>query len=112
LTIINKNKTDINYSISKKDLIKEINNDLEITLPDHEDIINNIHIQYPFISKAEIAYIINVMFECIREYLILGECITIPVFSLAKLMIYKDVVRDILYLKIKTRTGRVFQWKK
>jgi len=50
-----------------------INKELPISLKYNEDLIDRIHFKYPILNKTEITIIVKLIFESIRELMILGK---------------------------------------
>lgn len=52
-----------------------INKELPISLKYNLDLVNRVYDKYPYLSKTQISIIIKLIFESIRELMILGKII-------------------------------------
>jgi hypothetical protein len=59
-------------NMTKEKMVQCIDQTIPISLKNHEDLIDRIHVRYPLITKAEVGIIVSAIFYSIREFMVLG----------------------------------------
>ncbi len=54
-------------------MIEQLNMDYPINLKYNEDLVERVHNRYPLIDKAQVGFIIKLIFQSIRELLVMGK---------------------------------------
>lgn len=56
-----------------QEMVDIVNKDLPINLKYNEDLVNRVHNRYPYLDKVSITFIIQKVFESLRDLMILGK---------------------------------------
>ncbi len=59
--------------LTHQEMVDKLNIEYPVNSKYNEDLINRVHTRYPIISKAQVAVIVNSIFQSFRELLILGK---------------------------------------
>jgi hypothetical protein len=92
---------------SHRQVLDILNKEIPIQLNNVDLLINNIHMRYPLISKAEISLIVMATFQSFRDFLVMGKILNFKkIFFGIKLFFScirtKHVILSKLEVKIKT----------
>lgn len=92
---------------SHQDIVDLLNIDHPINLKYNEDLVNRIHIRYPFLTKTQISIIVKATFQSFRDLMILGKVLNFNKLFFDTKLYFFDYRRDghifpILKVKIST----------
>jgi hypothetical protein len=71
-----KPKTIVPFSFKDKshqDIVDLLNQEHPVNIKYNEDLVNRIYERYPFISKADISFVVKTIFQSFRDLLVLGN---------------------------------------
>ncbi len=60
-------------NMTHQEMVDLINQENPVNLKYNEELVNRVHARYPLISKAEVGTIVKVIFQSMRDLLILGK---------------------------------------
>lgn len=96
------------YYIDKthEEMVEEIKKEFPIDLSKSEELINRIYYRYKLIDKSKVALIVKLVFESIRELIILGNNLHFnKLFFNTKLFVFSHTKGDTVYPAIRVKTG-------
>lgn len=64
-------------NMSKQDMVELLNREAPIDLQYNQELVERVYQRYPFITKAEVAIIIRLTFQAIRDFIVLGKVINL-----------------------------------
>ena len=92
--------------ISSSDIINILNEQYPVKIQYNTDLIDRIHIRYPFITKTQISVIVKAVFESFRDLLILGKVLNFnSLFFDVKLSVFPYVKNGKLSPCLKIKVG-------
>jgi len=94
-------------NMSYSDMVMFLNKELPINIKYNEELINRIHCKYPILSKSQISMIVKLVFQSIRDFLVLGKILNFnKLFFDTKLHFfdYRRKGRILKALKVKIST--------
>lgn len=90
--------------LSKKEIMDLMNSDHPINIKKFEPIIDKIYSKYPLIDKSQISLIVKMVFESMRDFLVMGYVINFNKFVFdMKLNFFVHVIRDKVFPALRVR---------